>query len=801
MNYDRYVRPTIWRDFPIIYDNILTFMEEHPDFKGQVQFSGQTFLSLKQAAPKVIEHALQLQKRGQINITGTFYSEPVNTNMDGETNLRCNNLGTAIITKDVGSHDGFYLQERAYHAQLPWILNQAKISWVPVITGDDNTFPFKMRGLDGSVTTCVPISKRQIILDIIKSSPENSLVLFEDDYEIPQSIVGIYQKISDFTKTNKDVDVEWITVKDYLTKFGTKEERFVDGSSKAGSITDGTYSRWTADPLDIIVQEHTIKAMSSFRVANLMNALIQTEFNKSIDQPIAESKIEKIHDPLIWNIEQAALYPEVEPNFLKRNGQVTILSRAEHLLLWAVNSDSKGWFPLYEKRRERINSFDNCTALSNEIINSGLDIISQNLNVKGYDRYFILFNAEPERSNTVTLTTPVPFDVYDYTNNEKLKSITTSVSGEYQLEFSTKLPAYGYKVIGLKKSLQIDESKWMDGSSIENGKLQLSVEGNKVIINNNGTKLEMSLDSFRIKALAEVTDGKGDDKWRNAKPYGGSRISVRKALYPQLRIEKQLDWLVHNSQTFTLMPDRVVAEVDFTFPHPTLIRKIDSNKKFDFDPQGLTLMFKSGNPGKVFYDIPFGTTQHNSKGLSYYCPLTSSIFQYNAGGGFMVSTGTGEQAFYTIPEKGEVGLYMGASTTSGPISDVGMDIISAKEVNHITDWYSEPFHGTYHHKIMIYPYNGTWQEKHAPAISKSFTESSYTREFYSSENKGTWPAEKSLITVTQSGIEISSIEIVDHKLSVRLNDKEGKSSDFDLTIGGKTKKVKMPANGIITIQP
>ena len=23
MNYDRYVRPTIWRDFPIIYDNLL----------------------------------------------------------------------------------------------------------------------------------------------------------------------------------------------------------------------------------------------------------------------------------------------------------------------------------------------------------------------------------------------------------------------------------------------------------------------------------------------------------------------------------------------------------------------------------------------------------------------------------------------------------------------------------------------------------------------------------------------------------------------------------------------------------
>ena len=84
MNYDRYVRPTIWRDFPIIYDNLLDFMDEHPDFKGQLQFSGQTLNSMRQAAPEVLEHAMKIHKRGQLNFTGTFYSEPVNVNMDGE---------------------------------------------------------------------------------------------------------------------------------------------------------------------------------------------------------------------------------------------------------------------------------------------------------------------------------------------------------------------------------------------------------------------------------------------------------------------------------------------------------------------------------------------------------------------------------------------------------------------------------------------------------------------------------------------------------------------------------------------
>ena len=107
MNYDRYVRPTIWTEFPRLYDNLLTFMDEHPDFKGQLQFSGQTFGSLLQAAPEVVEHARRIHERGQLNFTGTFYSEPVNVNMDGETNYRCAWLGTRILEQMTGGQTAF----------------------------------------------------------------------------------------------------------------------------------------------------------------------------------------------------------------------------------------------------------------------------------------------------------------------------------------------------------------------------------------------------------------------------------------------------------------------------------------------------------------------------------------------------------------------------------------------------------------------------------------------------------------------------------------------------------------------
>jgi len=804
MNYDRYVRPTIWQEFPVIYNNLLDFIEEHPDFKGQVQFSGQTFKSLQQTAPHVIEHAMKLHERGQLNFTGTFYSEPVNVSMDGETNFRCARLGTSIIADEVGSTDGFYLQERAYHPQLPWILNHSDVSWVPVNPGEDTFYPFKLKGMDGSVTICVPSSSRKSILDNIINGPENGLIIVEEDYEIPQTFTKMYKEITSLDKEHEDIIVEWITVKEYISKFGVKEERYVDHTAKTKDINRGTYSRWTSDPLDIIVQNYTNHAMSDFRAATIMNSLSNFLFNNKIDESFSSSNISLKHDPLTWNIEHASTYPDIEPKYLSRDGEVTIISKAEHLLVWAVNSDSRGWYPLYERRRERINSFENSSALSNEIINRGIDAISQNIQVEGYDRYFIIFNAEQERNKVIKLDTERPYDIYDYSNKEKLRSTIVSTGTSYNTEFELRLPAYGYKVIGLLNSNDSKKYPWTEGTTIENDDLKISAQENKIVIEGAGSNIELSLDSFKIKALAEVSKGKGDDIWRNAKAYGKARITSREALYPQLRIEHQIDWLIHMQQTFTLLSDRVICDMNFTCPHPTLIRKSSEFKGWvrgtTFNPEGLKLQFKTYKKGKVLYDIPFGISPHKMEGLSYLCMLRTGIFQFDTGGGFVVATGTGEQALYTIPEEGELGLYLGASTTSGPIRDVGLTIKEKTNVRHEDAWYSEPFHGTYNHKLMVYPFNGNWQEKHAPTVSRSYTEKAYVREFYPVQGSGDLPTVKSLITVDHPGVEITSMDMLDNKLTLRLNDREGKDSDIKISIGKKNKKVHVPANGIIDVE-
>ena len=511
MNYDRYVRPVIWEEFPVIYNNLLDVLDEHPDFKGQVQFSGQTFGSLLQASPYVIEHAKAIHDRGQLNFTGTFYSEPVNVNMDGETNFRCAWLGTKIIKDYIGETDGFYLQERAYHPQRPWILNNADVSWTPVITNDDSFAPFRLRGLDGSVSVCVPIT-REKVLDRIKQAPKNALISIEEDYEIPQTFSDAYSMIEEFNKAQDEIKVEWITVKEYIRKFGLGEEKFVDHSAKADVKEHGTYSRWTADPLDIVVQDYTNKAMNLFRLANAMDAICRARYGVATDVAFVESGINLIEDPLVWNIERADLYPEHE-KYLARDGVTTVLSKAEHLLLWAVNSDSKGWFPLYEKRRERINALENSANLSKYVIDKALDHIGGGVAAQDYDNYYILLNMEAARKGRFTIEAVRPCELFDLSSGQKLRSHCLYDGSSCKVVAEADLPEYGYMIVG-SRTASPSRTEWKAGSEISNQSMKLSAEGDRLSLESRGRKIEIRLDTFQLKALAHMDRGEGDGRWR-----------------------------------------------------------------------------------------------------------------------------------------------------------------------------------------------------------------------------------------------------------------------------------------------
>lgn len=804
MNYDRYVRPTIWRDFPRIYDGLLTFLDEHPDFKGQLQFSGQTLGSLLQAAPDVVEHALTIHRRGQLNFTGTFYSEPVNVNMDGETNYLCALLGTKIVERTVGSTDGFYLQERAYHPQLPWILKNAGVSWTPIIVGDDTPRPFRLRGMDGTVSVGVPVTGHDVIVEKAKKMPAGSLLTIEEDYEIPQSFTKAYHDVDRFNQSQNDIRIEWITVKDYIRRFGLDAERFIDHSAKARNRDNGTYSRWTADPLDIRLQDETNQAMNDLRSAKIITALLEACYGCRTDLPLSESPIELFRDPLAWNIERAELYPDIESQFLKRGGKVTELSRAENLLLWAVNSDAKGWFPLYEKRRERAASFQNSRRLSRGVIYRALDSIAARTGLQGYDRYFIALNTGNERSKTVEIESDAALQLFDAATGQPLPTICHDEGGRRHMEARVDLPAYGYTLIGARRGTRPTPT-WHAGNRIAQGGLSISADDKgEISFTSPEGNVSLRLDTFRIKALTEQSGGRGDDVWRSAKPYGSVRTEVSTdGLYPQLRVEWQPDWLVHAQALFTLRGGRAECELTFVFPHPTLVRKEGAHKGRTFNPEGLDLILNTGERSKVGYDIPFGISEYENDGISYFCALTSCFLRYEKGGGLMVTARTGEQAFAVDADKGQMTVYLGASTTSGPIRDVGMTFHSPTDVEHEEAWYAEPFHGTYRHNLVLCPYAGSWKEAHLPRTMHDETRGIYVKECFptgrDAVQNATLPLRASLIETNAPELDITTMQVENGKLTFRINELEGRTEDALFTIGNKKYRIKATPFGIQTV--
>ena len=163
----------------------------------------------------------------------------------------------------------------------------------------------------------------------------------------------------------------------------------------------------------------------------------------------------------------------------------------------------------------------------------------------------------------------------------------------------------------------------------------------------------------------------------------------------------------------------------------------------------------------------------------------------------MVSPQTGEQAFGANLDEGTITLYLGASTTSGPIRNVGLKYIEKNNVWHEPAWYSEPFHGEYHHRIILQHYNGTWQQAHLPQAFRCERQPVYTRECH--PGNGTLPTCQSLVETTLPNIDITTIDDEGQGTFLRLNEREGHTTKARISIGRKTYKANLKPYGIVTL--
>jgi hypothetical protein len=829
MNYDRYPASTIWSEFPKAYQNILDFIEAHPEFKGQMQLSGQTYKTMQLIKPDFLEQTKKLYKAGIIDVTGTFYSEPVNVCIDGETNLFNARLGTRIISAEMFPPSGFFLQESAYHPQLPYIMKEAGVDWIPVRLDKNKFFyPFRLTGLDGTKITAVQeVLKhgKEAYLSLLQNAPDNSLFLVGGDYEIPERFIDSYYELLEIDNEDPGITIVWTRVSDYLKKFPPKEEVFINNSDLSGILNWDSYSRWTADSYDIQVHTLTKQAMHALKAAKIalcagkeFAAAHQITCTENPDKPVDQLQSAETDLGIDWDIEKASSYPSVEPNYVLHNGQVSMLSRAEHLLAFSVNSDSRGWWPLYERRHERMESLQRVIDICNELIYNALNPIAQATVPKmpGEARYMV-FNPGKAGTTDFTLETDLPAQLVTSTG-EVLPAVVLRKGNKYQLTAQVDLPEYGYSILSLSPGNTPKVPMWVNGSEIKNQYLSVTANDSVVFVKTAENTIEISLDAFQVKILAEMVFlDRFIDDWKPARQHGPSRITVCTNLArPVLRVERQIDYAIHLRQDYELFDDHVACTWDFFMAHPTLIRKfgsVDSPTLLDvpglnegnkreilFRPEGLMARINTRETGKVFYEIPYGITDHIYPDPSYVTMLNFCILQQNRNG-IMLAAKTGSQAVAVNQQKGSLGLALGASNGSGPVRNPKMEVSDLK-VYHERPFYAETFKGGYHHEFSLFPFTGNWKdqamfEKAANSVFDPFV-------FRIQDSQpGTNPVNfhsASLIRIGNPQVELTMMEEDAEGYTLRLNERTGNPSEGVLDFGGKKIPYKIQGFGILTLK-
>ena len=159
---------------------------------------------------------------------------------------------------------------------------------------------------------------------------------------------------------------------------------------------------------------------------------------------------------------------------------------------------------------------------------------------------------------------------------------------------------------------------------------------------------------------------------------------------------------------------------------------------------------------------------------------------------------TGEQGFSVDADKGEMTLYLGASTVGGPIKDVTLSFVTPVNVKQESAWYLEPFHGTYNHSIIFDTYKGSWSESKALQQLRTAATPIYVRECHASKGgKKAMPSCGSLLESSSADVDVTSAEIVGDKLVVRLNERLGKKASVTLRTQKGSAEVAMQPFGIV----
>jgi hypothetical protein len=712
MNYDRSLRSVIWEQFPKLYRLYLEYLLDNPPLKSHMQLPPQTLLSLKQCAPDVIELAQSIRAQGRLKFMGTYFSESIAQCQDEMSLLDAAELGCGIASEELQADlEGFFLQEIAYTPQLPYVINKLGVQWTIVRDWDDSLKPFWAEGLDGSRCVAVPLieaAQRRRVLDHPDLLPDNALLITHCDMEIPVAI-KILHELETYLREECGFETEWCFVSDYLAEVGVDTvKRLTPCTNKREGTTDSpSFSRWCSDPLSIQVHATTLAAMEARRTACL------AAFGRNAKAAqVASVPITRPHTT--WEVENPWIYPELVARVgASDDGRSLPIKRMAMLIAWGSNSDGRGWYPMLERRFERMDSLHEATLVADSVIRASIEDSPSGASTPG----LLALNAHSVSTSTWHIVrAQEPIALLDADGCDAVKLLRRDGTS---WEHHVRLHIPEHSVGTLRKiSAQGQTSDEQPGDSVTNDDVTASfADGVLSLSSSAGPPMTLELAPFQIcvKCL--------DKTLRDPEPEGGWRVSVIPGEFPRLIVRRQIDYHIHFRAEYTLDAGRIFADWRFWFTYPTLVDSLDDfdagGPKTDFQPGGLEARLTTGKPGDVWYDVPFGVVRHPNPQESFVAALTHAFVSKESGGAALISR-DGAQSFKVHATAGRIGLCMGRSTTSGgrrkllhwagdAIDDFGCD----------TEWYKELFYGELCHRFVVQPFAGDWRASAIPNLCRA----------------------------------------------------------------------------------
>jgi hypothetical protein len=695
MCYDRYTKQEIREKFPRIYATGVRALRRFSEVTSHIDFPGLTLLSLKHHAPWFLEELKPLVERGQVVMAGCQYAASQALCSDEESDLLACRVTMEMMRREFGAGmTSLFPQEAVFHPQMPYIMEQVGarrlLTW-----SEDWQRPRRVRGLDGSTVILYPVNWDKVCLGKLEeyydTHEDGSFVMSGGDFEQLGDLQTYQDEIARLAAKGKII--KWTTVDRYEKEVGIREE-YVTPGPFGHAIQDAeaspSFSHWTSHPEDVIWHSYAVRALDAIRTASFAKFCASMHKLGPVDVPLSQAWTTGPDNPWDAKFEEAGEFPETEANYLTTDGQPTLLSRAWHDVMIGLNSDSSGWFPWTPRTRHRETVLETSQALSNEVVARFAQRVASRLHKpkQAAEGWVLALNPAPARTADVSFEVEKPL-AFAGADGTRIPSAVTLREGKWHAEARVELPAYGYRLLALEPTSEICTESWTPGRQVTFAGRQASLTDGHLTLSEGANRVELSVAPFKI------SDPSGVASTEQVTPNWTAAVTrVRQTMFGQdLEVFTELTWTVWIRLVIGLRADHclVTAEVHVDMP-----RRIGVG---GYDPNGLLLEFR-GQPGRVFYDIPYGTVEQTRREPSFVAAQRFAAMEAGSTSFAVVALG-GNQSFKVAAGDGLLAASLGASIQGRPDTRPQCILRPDGYADHKITSGGDPFLGTYEHRFAF----------------------------------------------------------------------------------------------------